>query len=454
MVVVGGISLAFDFTVIRVLRELKRLRNHCNWSNSQITDNQNKSLEILRKYAYQHSRFYQEFHKGLENAPLQELPTLTKSIMMDHFDEFVTDRSLHLEEIKRHLAAESTGRFHGKYEVVATSGSTGNPGIFLFDKSEWATIVASFARAREWAGLKVNLARRSKMAVVSSINELNLSAKVGKAVNTPFIPTLRLDATDRMENIVDKLNAWNPEAVVAYASMAYFLAIEQREGRLDIHPRFIFTASEVLTSDMLKTIEDVWGRVVFNEYVSTETATIAAEDEGHHGMHVFEDLLIVENVDEKNKPVKAGAYGSKILVSVLFSRTQPLIRYEISDNVRFADEEIPCSLPFTRIVEVEGRQEDVLSLPGIVTAEIKVHPNVFHDLMLTVPSKGWQVVQEKDGLLVLLIEPREDLEEIKKRISDVLENQGVKVPKIEIRSVLAIPKDRSGKSPLVKKYRQ
>jgi phenylacetate-coenzyme A ligase PaaK-like adenylate-forming protein len=233
------------------------------------------------------------------------------------------------------------------------------------------------------------------MAVVSSTNERNISARVGKAADTPFIPTLRLDATEPLANIVAKLNQWSPEALVAYASMAYFLANEQEQGRLRIHPRFIFTASEVLTAQMREVIENVWGKVVFDEYVSTETATIAAEDEFHHGMHIFEDLLIIESVDEHNNPVPLGMYGSKILATTLFSRTQPLIRYEISDSIRLVVDKIPCRLPYSGIDDIQGRQEDMLTTPGLHAEELKSPSNVFHDVMDIIPNKGWQIIQER-----------------------------------------------------------
>jgi phenylacetate-coenzyme A ligase PaaK-like adenylate-forming protein len=208
--------------------------------------------------------------------------------MMEQFDTFSTAPDLHLAAVQAHLAAGIGERFRDTYEVVTTSGSTGQPGIFLFDPSEWKTIMASFARARAWAGLKLDLTRRSRMAVVSSTNERNMSARVGKTADTPFLPTLRLDAQEPLPQIVHALNDWQPEVLVAYASVAHFLASEQQAGSLAIYPRAVFTSSEVLTAQMRERLEAVWGNVIFNEYASTETATIAAEDTAHHGMHVFE----------------------------------------------------------------------------------------------------------------------------------------------------------------------
>jgi phenylacetate-CoA ligase len=297
--------------------------------------------------------------------------------------------------VRAHLAAGNRDQFRGRYEVVSTSGSTGTPGIFLFDPHEWATVVASFARAREWAGLKLRLTGRSYMAVVSSTNERNISARVGKVADTPFLPTLRLDASEPLAGIVAPLNRWQPEVLVAYASMAAILAGEQASGRLAIHPRAVFASSEVLTAQMRQRLIAAWGEVVFDEYASTETASIAAEDTRHHGMHVFEDLLIVENVDAQNQPVPPGAFGEKIVVTVLFSRTQPLIRYEISDSVRFAATEQGCHLPFSTIEGVQGRREDILLLPAPNNRLVPIHPNVFHDAIELVPNNGgrWRTSQ-------------------------------------------------------------
>jgi len=274
--------------VIGVLRTLRRFRQRESWTRDQLRAYQAEALVALREWSYDRSPFYREFHQGLERAPLQELPVLTKPVLMEHFDAVVTDPAVRLSDLRARLPEEgNVGRFLNRYEMAATSGSTGHPGIFLFDPEEWVSIIASFARAREWAGLRLNLLRRSRMAVVSSTNERNLSARVGKAADTPFLPTLRLDATQPIQEITAKLNAWQPEALVAYASMAYFLAGEQTAGNLNIHPEAVFTSSEVLTDQMRERIVEVWGNSVFDEYASTETASIAAEDGLHHGMHLL-----------------------------------------------------------------------------------------------------------------------------------------------------------------------
>ena len=137
--------------VLSVLSHMQQFRTRDHWTRQQLEMHQAVALLSLREYAYAHSPFYQRFHQGLTDAPLSELPVLTKAMLMEHFDDLVTDRANRLEAVKAHMANLSDDeRFLGRYRVIATSGSSGHPGIFLFNGAEWSTVLASFARAREW----------------------------------------------------------------------------------------------------------------------------------------------------------------------------------------------------------------------------------------------------------------------------------------------------------------
>ncbi len=147
--------------VLSLLSEMRQFRARDQWTRKLLEDHQTNALRLVREYAYAYSPFYQRFHKGLYDAPLQELPVLTKAIMMEHFDELVTDRAIRLEEAKTHMRALSGDeRFLGRYWVNATSGSSGHPGLFLFNHAEWTTVLASFARAHEWGGVKLDLTQK------------------------------------------------------------------------------------------------------------------------------------------------------------------------------------------------------------------------------------------------------------------------------------------------------
>ncbi len=96
--------------MVKLLHTLEQLRKHENWSRSQLETYQTEGLRELRQYAYERSPFYQKFHKGLTERPLHELPVLTKAMMMEHFDELVTDRTLHLEEVRAYASQAEAGK--------------------------------------------------------------------------------------------------------------------------------------------------------------------------------------------------------------------------------------------------------------------------------------------------------------------------------------------------------
>src|SRR5512134_4155715 len=144
--------------MLNLLHSLEQQRQREKWTRQQLQTYQEESLRRLRKYAYEKSPFYQDFHQGMTNRPLQELPVLTKAMMMEHFDELVTDRALHLNDIRAFAAQGEVGeRFRNQYSVTATSGSSGYPGFFLFNEAEWGAVLASFARGQEWSGVRINL---------------------------------------------------------------------------------------------------------------------------------------------------------------------------------------------------------------------------------------------------------------------------------------------------------
>ncbi len=210
-----------------LLHTLERLRKHDQWTRPQLEAYQAESLRRLREHTYAYSPFYQKFHKGLSNRPLHELPVLTKAMLMEHFDELVTDRSIRLEAVREFAAARVEGRlFRDRYWVTATSGSSGQPGFFLFNEPEWLTIVASFARGQEWSGARVSLLRRRKMATVASISPWHMSSQVAATAKTWWTPSIRLPASDSLESIAQRLNEWQPDVLIAYASMARILADE------------------------------------------------------------------------------------------------------------------------------------------------------------------------------------------------------------------------------------
>ena len=279
-----------------------------------------------------------------------------------------------------------------------------------------------------------------------------MSSQVADSVRSPFADSERISAATALTEIVARLNAAQPEVLIAYASMMRLLADEALAGRLRVAPAQVFTSSEPLTEDTRRRIERAWGRVLFDQYASTECGSLAMECDRHMGLHLAEDLTLVEVVDGDNRPVPVGEFGEKLLITVLFSRTLPLIRYEISDSVRLSQAPCACGRPFALLDAVQGRAEDMLQLPGARGGTVRVHPHVFHRLMDTVPVAAWQVAQEPAGLRLRLAASAPgavDAAALVAAMRTSLAAQGAADLPIALERVDSIARTASGKAPLV-----
>ncbi|ASZ09596.1 phenylacetate--CoA ligase family protein [Chitinophaga pendula] len=437
------------FQLLKIFWQGRKLRPHEKWNREQIKQHQEKELRKLRDFAYSNSPFYKKFHKGLENSPLHELPVLTKKELMSSWDEIVTDRSLHLKDVENFLNnLKGAELYRDKYYAYATGGTTGVKGIFIYSKKEWFKFFSIAIRSSGWINIPFHFGKKSRMAIVQSTLPWHVAGGIA-FIKIPFVNMLALDTTEPLEQIVKKLNDFQPNLLGGFAENIHTLAKEQLAGRLRIKPDTITSTAETLKKEARKAIEEAWGIKPFEEYGATETGVIASECEAHNGQHIYEDLVVVEVVDNDNKIVPPGEYGNKILVTVLWNRTLPIIRYELSDHIKLDTKPCSCGRIFTLIKEIQGREENVIHLPGQAGNRVAIEPDLFFDNMVLLPIDGWQIVQEKeDTISFLILGPHKDFKEADflKHIVDEIVKHGAKPPSVKVEYIKELKKTKLGKT--------
>lgn len=426
-------------------------RDH--WPRARVERRQQQGLARLRRFALARSPFYQRFHRGLEHAPLSALPVLTKAQLMEEFDQAVTDRAVRLADVEHFCATMSvTDLFNGRYHVCATSGTSGNRAYFLFSPDEWRWVIASVPRLLAWSG--INAQEQGRGAFVSTTVPWHMTARGAAELRRLGMDggRLSLDAGEPIEQMCARLNAFKPTSILGYPSIIQLLGEEQSAGRLDISPRWIVCSSEALTEDARQTIETGFGVSPRDLYATTETGCLGASCRRGAGLHITDDLFVIEVVDEHNRPMPAGEPGAKVLVSVLFSRTLPLIRYEVTDRLVVSAEPCDCGLPFLRLNEVSGRSGDVLRLKTRSGGEAKLAPAQISAALRGLHVTGWQLSIERDVWRVGVVVRSGELPagEIRQRICELLNRLDVEPPKVQPMMLERLERGASGKSALVR----
>jgi putative adenylate-forming enzyme len=434
-----------DMTTLQALGAELTARDR--WSRRRVLAHQDERLQDLVAHAVRSSPYYRETlgpHVGSAGAQLEQLPTLPKATLVEQFDRIVTDPRLRLADLEHHLREDPGGLHLDRYRVFSTSGTSGLRALVVYSEEEFRHWVAVSLRIFT----RIGITPETRLVAIGAPNELHITRQLFAAFRSGRAGTPEVSVLTPLEEIVDALNAYEPEAFIGYASVAALLAQEQLEGRLRIAPLIVGVGAEVLTDEGRRWIREAWEVEPTEVYSATETLYIASSTPPHPGLHVHEDLAVVEIVDEENRPVQPGRPGYKVLVTNLVNRTQPLIRYELSDSVTLADGPDAAGLPYRRIAAVDGRSDDILRFPGSAGREVAIHPYRLRMPFASLDEvRQYQIVQRQGQLDVRVVlhtaAPADTPKRVRAALAEALVAAGARPPAIDVVPVEAIERESS-----------
>jgi putative adenylate-forming enzyme len=433
----------------RAIAYRQSLIKHECWPRAKLEELQQHRLVSLLDWVTQRSLFYRELcstHRMSQPYSLQDFPIMDKKTYMQHFDEIVTDPRLRLSQLQEYMAHVSGDEYYlGEYRVLTTAGSSGHKTVVVFNRKEWSIQEAASMRIAAMMGVVPFSMRRPTIVTIGSPSPLHDSYRLPLSMDIGLYRFHVLPATVPIEELVQRLNSLQPHMLRGFPSMLGLLVTEQLQGRLHINPCIIAGGGEPLPSELRKQLQTAWQGSVFDIY-GTQEGLRAMECNPGQGMHIFEDLGIVEVVDEDNCPVPDGTLGHKILFTSLFGFTQPVIRYEISDMMVLAPEPCPCGQPFRRILAINGRNDDILYLQGRAGRQVAVHPVHFWNVLESFANiRQYQVVHEADGICLRLMFEEGNghvARSVQEQLARELHALGVDCPSIRVELVTTL-EDRS-----------
>ena len=311
-------------------------------------------------------------HLPADGWTLRDLPVLTRTDLMQSFDDALTVRDIERREVDAFCAdAGRVGEsFRDQYAVWTSSGTTGMPGVFIHD--EHALAVYDALEALRFRGpyfpapLTLATFATERYAIVCATGghfASNVTAERLRRENPLLASQLRVfSILDPIDRLVAALDAFQPTVLASYPTALAVLAEEQSAGRLSIRPHEVWAGGENFTSRQRDLATQAFGGRVRQGYGASEFLPIAWEC-ARGNLHVNADWVILEPVDAQFAPVAPGIASHTVLLTNLANHVQPLIRYDLGDSVTLHDTGCACGCTLP-VITVHGRCDDTLAFRG------------------------------------------------------------------------------------------
>lgn len=347
---------------IKLLWDLMKLKRNTKKNSAQIRKLQEEKLRNLLWFAWNHSNYYRRTFEAVGiteetvwTAPLSDFPSIDKGQLLQNFDELITVSDVTQEEIRRFDAEEETSRepFMGKYHVVHSSGSTGKPGYFLYDEKAWSTMLLGIIRGALWnlsmpEIIKLLACGPRIVYIAATDGRYGGAMAVGDGIDGVGGKQLYLDINLPLTEWVRKLKEFKPNIVIGYPSAMKILAELMEQGQVDTTLVRAVSCGEPLGKSLRAFLEEQFHTPIVNIYGASESLALGVEIDPEEGMLLFDDLNVVE------------VENGKMYLTCLYNFAQPLIRYQISDNLTLEEPAEDGTCPFTKAVGLLGRNEDLL----------------------------------------------------------------------------------------------
>lgn len=339
-------------------------------SAHQIKTLQERKLRELLEYVALYSPFYRELfareHIDIDRVrtldDLARIPPTTKTDLQTRNDDFLC--------VGREKIAEYT----------ATSGTLGSPVTIALTSgdlerlayNEYNSFLCADGSAGETYQLMLTLDRQfmAGIAYYSGLRRLGASIiRVG-----PGVPALQWETIQRLK----------PTTLVVVPSFLLKLIRYAADRHIDPGSSSVKKAicigenirNQDLSLNILgRKITEAWDIQLYSTYASTEMQTAFTECGAGKGGHLQPDLLIVELLDENDRPVAPGAPG-EVTITTLGIEGMPLLRYKTGDICTWSDEPCSCGRNSLRLSPIIGRRQQMIKFKGTT-----LYPPALFDLL-------------------------------------------------------------------------
>jgi phenylacetate-CoA ligase len=340
----------------------------------QLKDLQLKKLKAQVKHCYENSAFYQRKFKvaGLTPESIKTLDDLHKipfTIKTDLRDNYPMG-----------LVAVDSAEI---VEIHASSGTTGNPIIGAYTRSDMEAWQELMARSIYTAG-----GRKEDVIHIAYGYGLftgGLGFHYGaQKIGAEIVPASG-GMTQRQIKLMKDLGV---TVVCCTPSFAVYLAetmvAEGVNPKKDLKLRVGMFGAEPWSEKIRERINAALGIDAFDVYGLTELCGpgVSVECPEHNGLHVWEDNFIVETINSETGEVLADGAEGELVFTPLSKTGMPILRYRTRDISIIESDMCPCMRTHSRMMRVSGRSDDMLIIRGVnvFPSQIEYVIMGFHEL--------------------------------------------------------------------------
>jgi phenylacetate-CoA ligase len=385
------------------------------YSLDELKAYQNEQLRRLVAHCYENVPHYREAmdQRTLKPADIRTaddlrlLPLLTRADVKHHAEKLVATNVKRSELIEGH-----------------TSGTTGSPLQFLWDKQICLVKNVVDWRQKRWGGINPGdrLAFFLGRVIVPTTRKKPPFWRHNWTLNHLFLSSFHM-SPDNLELCYQKLTRFKPRAIEGYPSTLYIFArFLLATGRtFPVHAAF--TSSETLFSQQRKAIEQAFCCELFDFYGLAERTVFATECTAHEGHHLNMDFGITEILDKDGRPIPSGQLG-RIVTTGLHSYAMPLVRYVTGDVTAMKPHPCSCGRAFPLMEDVTTKAEDIITTRDgrYISSSALTHP--FKPLHSVAESQIIQEDREHIRIKIVKLPSYEEkegdilLREFKKRVGE------------------------------------
>lgn len=335
-----------------------------HWDADRLRRHQRRRLNSLVRYVARASPYYAHRltvpRRGVD-VDLAAIPRMTKAEMMAHFDEINTAHLRGKDLLGFRMRQERSGRndlYAGRFAVGLSSGTSGNKVLTVLSPQERlrysALLWARSGIPREVRHPRVLFALRTNNPAFTEVTALG----VHLVYVDYFVP---------LDELIARINAEQLNVLAGPPSLLVMLA--ERATQIRGGMQAVVSYAEELDDTARRHLEQAFNAPVVEIYQGAEGMLAFTCPAGR--LHLNEDCTLIEL--EGAGDTIGGA--RRAVITDLYRRVQPFLRYELNDVIELDEDQCPCGSAFRRIRRVHGRADSILHLPGTAGGEVLLMPD-------------------------------------------------------------------------------